>query len=41
MKNSTMFERYVLTQEKKAEVAKVKADATQKVVQLKDSYQRL
>ena len=41
VKNYTMFERYVLTQEKKADVAKQKADVAQKVVQLRDRYQCL
>jgi len=40
VKNSTMWERYVLAQEK-AEVTKVKADTSKKAVELRDSYQRL
>jgi len=41
VKNSTMWERYVIAQEKRAEAAKVKAEATKRVVELKDSHQRL
>ena len=41
MKNCTMFERYILTQEKKANAVKQKANAAQKAVQLRDRYQRL
>ena len=39
VKNSTMFERYVIAQEKKAEPAKVKAEAAKRVVELIDSHQ--
>ena len=39
VKNSTMFERYVIAQEKKAEAAKVKAEAAKRAVELIDSHQ--
>ena len=39
VKNSSMWERYVITQEKKAEAAKVKAGAAKRVVELRDDHQ--
>ena len=40
VKNSTMFERYVIAQEKKAEAARVKAEAAKRAVELIDSHQQ-
>ena len=40
MKNSTMFERYVIAQEKKAEAARVKVEAAKRAVELIDSHQQ-
>jgi len=39
VKNSTMFERYVIAQETKAAAAKVKAEAAKRAVELIDSHQ--
>jgi len=41
VKNSVMWERYVIAQEKKAEAAKVKAEAAKRAVELIDSHQYL
>jgi len=41
VKNNTMWERYVIAQEKRAEGAKVKAETAKRAVELRDSHQRL
>ena len=41
VKNNTMWERYVLAQEKKTEATKVKAEAAKKAVELREFHQRL